>query len=126
MLREKEIVHGKIQLRADGILSFEPNVATFKNYDLEVLQDLLEAFVDITDGIPKPYLCDNRYVTGIVSKKEQEYMNENFGKFATKAALLSNSTILRIIVNSYNMIFKPKVEVKLFGDEEKAINWLLS
>lgn len=120
------IVHGVIELRSDNILSFRPDAATFKNYDHKVLSDLLEAFIEITEGIPRPYLCDNSYVSGIVNKEELAYMNENFGRFATHAAMITSSNLIRVLLNSYNTLFKPKVELRLFNSEKKAVEWLLS
>jgi len=126
ILKVKEISHGLIELRSDNILTFRPDVTSFKNYDLQILQELLEEFIEITDGIPRPYLCDNTYVTGIVNKEEQAYINKHFGSFATKAAMLTNSPLIKVLLNSYNSVFKPKVQLKLFTSEEEAVQWLLS
>jgi hypothetical protein len=126
ILKVKKISHGLIELRCDNILTFRPDVASFKNYDLQVLQDLLEAFIEITDGTPRPYMCDNRYVTGIVNKEEQAYMNKHFGSFATKAAMITHSPIIKVLLNSYNYVFKPKIQLKLFISEDEAVKWLLS
>jgi hypothetical protein len=125
ILKVKEITHGLVELRSDNILTFRPDVSSFKEYDLQVLEELLEVFIDITDGIPRPYMVDNSYVTGIVSKEEQAYMNKHFGRFATKAAMIAYSPIIKVIVNGYNSIFKPEVKLKLFTSEDEAVKWLL-
>ena len=125
ILKQKKISHGLIELRCDNILTFRPDVATFKNYDLQVLKDLLEAFIEITDGTPRPYLCDNRYVTGIINKEEQAYINSHFGSFATKAAMLTHSPIVKVLLNAYNAVFKPKITLSLFTSEKEAVKWLL-
>ena len=125
ILKITEIPFGRVELRADNILVFRPDVGRFKQYDLPVLEVLLDTFKEITNGTPRPYMCDNRYITGIVNRGEQTFINEHFGAFATKAAMITTSPVIKIIVNSYNAIFKPKVEVKLFGSEKKAVDWLL-
>lgn len=125
ILKMKKITHGVIELRSDNILTFRPDVATFKEYNLQVLSDLLEAFIDISDGIPRPYMCDNSHITGIVNKEEKEYINEHFGAFATEAAMITNSPIMRVLVNGYHSVFKPKVRIKLFTTEDEAVSWLL-
>ncbi len=125
ILKEKEIKYGVIELRSDNILTFRPDIATFKDYDIDVFKDLLEVFIDITDGKPRLYMCDNTYVTGIVNKEALEYMNEHFDCFATKAAMITKSPVTRIIVNGYNTIFNPKVKFKMFTSEEGAVKWLL-
>ncbi|MCH2231367.1 MAG: hypothetical protein MK105_13580 [Crocinitomicaceae bacterium] len=69
-------------------------------------------------------MCDNSYVTGIVNKEEQKYIDTHFEKFATEMAMITRSAPVRLIVNSYTKIFKPKVPIKLFKTEEEAVKWL--
>lgn len=125
ILKTKEITHGVVELRSDNILTFRPELATFKEYDLQVLKDLLKVFIDITDGTPRPYMCDNRYITGIVTREELAYINKHFGSFATKVAAITHSQLMKVLLNQYNSIFKPKVKVKLFASEDEAVEWLL-
>jgi len=101
ILKEKEIAHGLIELRSDNILTFRPDIVTFKDYDLEVFNDLLGVFLDITDGTPRPYLCDNTYVTGLVNKEALAFMNEHFESFATKAAMITHSQVTKLVLNGY-------------------------
>ena len=105
---------------------FRPNVATFKQYDLEVLQDLLVDFVEITGGVPRPYMCDNRHVSVLVNKEEKKFMSEHFEELATEFAMISSSSIMRVLLNSYYITFKPKMKMKLFRDEASAAAWLLA
>ncbi len=125
ILKERETSHGVVELRSDNILAFRPDLTSFKEYDLQVLEDLLEVFIEISDGIPRPYLCDNRHITGIINRDEQAYINEHFESFATRAAMITHSNLIRVLLNGYNSIFKPKVELKLFGSEKDAVKWLL-
>lgn len=125
IVKVREISHGVVELRSDNILTFRPDVASFKDYNLEVLADLVEVFMEITDGIPRPYMVDNSYITGIVNKEEQAYVNEHFERFATKGAMITHSPIIKVLLNSYNAVFKPKIELKLFTTERDAVKWLL-
>ena len=52
-------------------------------------------------------------------------MNEHFPRFATKAAMITNSPVTKVIISTYNAIFKPKVKFKIFNSEEAAVKWLL-
>ena len=124
VLKERKIEHGLIQLRSDNVLVFRPDVHTFKEYTLDVLKDLRDNYIDITDGVPRPYMADNRHITGIVTKEEKEYINKHAGDFATKMALLTHQPVMNVILNAYITVFKPKVNVKLFKREEDAIEWL--
>ena len=125
ILKVKEITHGVIELRSDNILTFRPDLVTFKDYDLQVFEDLLEVFVDIIDGTPRLYLCDNTYVTGMVNKEALAFMNEHFDTFATKAAMITHSQVTKLVLNGYNAVFKPKITFKLFTSEKQAVKWLL-
>ncbi|XOV69191.1 MAG: hypothetical protein ACFHU9_08380 [Fluviicola sp.] len=126
VIKEKKISHGVIQLRSDNILVFRPDVHTFKEYDLDILIELREHFIEITDGIPRPYMADNRHITGIVTKEEKEYIHKHAGDFATKMAALTHSPIMKVMLNSYVAMFKPKMKMKLFSKEEEAVDWLTS
>lgn len=125
ILRTIEIPHGRVELRSDEIITFRPNLGVFKEYNLEVLRDLTAALVEISEGKPKPYLSDNRYITGFMGKKEQKFINENIAKFATRSAIITKSPLVRILVNSYHSVFKPIVDVRIFSNEEDAVKWLL-
>ena len=125
IIKCKEVPYGKVELRSDNILTFRPDLRIFKEYNMVILEELLVTFNEVTEGTPRPYLCDNRYIAGIVNRDELAYTNKHFGDFATKAAMLTQSPIIKVLLNSYNSLFKPKVIVKLFTDEDKAVTWLL-
>src|SRR5690606_29980650 len=105
ILKVKEITHGVIELRSDNILTFRPDIVTFKDYNLQVFKDLLEVFLEMTEGVPRPYLCDNTYVNGIVDKESLAFMNEHFDSFATQAAMITSSPVTKLVLNGYNTIF---------------------
>ena len=126
IIKFAELPFGRVELRANNVLFFEPDIARFKEYNIPILEEMLETFVELTDGIPRPYLCDNRYITGLVNKEEQVFINNHFGKFATKAALLTHSPVMNVLINTYHTLFKPKVIIKLFTTEEDAVTWLLN
>lgn len=125
ILKSKKTTHGLIELRSDNILVFRPDLRTFKQYDLQVLQDLKQDFIELTEGVPRPYMCDNRHVSILVNSEEKAYINENFTEFATHLAMITQSPLMNIMMNSFNRVFKPKFDFKLFKSEEDAIVWLL-
>jgi len=132
MIKKVEIVktiempYGLVELRSDNILTFRPDLGIFKQYNLQILEELLEVFVEVTEGVPRPYMVDNSYVNGMVNKEEQAYINNHFGSFATRSAMITMSPVVKVIVNGYNSVFKPEVEIKLFNSEDKAVTWLLN
>jgi len=125
VVKEIKSPHGLIQLRSDNILVFRPDITTFKEYDIEILKELRVDLVEISEGIPRPYMSDNRHITGIIGREEKEYINEGAHEFATHIAILTHSSVMKALLNSYNAVFKPKVKIKLFKTEKEAVKWLL-
>lgn len=113
-----------IELRSDNILVFRPDVHTFKEYNLQILEDLKKDFIEITEGTPRPYMAENRYITGLINKDEKEYVNDHMEEFATKMAMLTHSPVMRVLINTFMAVFKPKMKIKLFNFEEEAVRWL--
>lgn len=126
ILKSIEMPYGMVELRSDNVLTFRPDIGRFKQYSIQILEEIREVSIEITDGVPRPYLCDNRYITAIVNKDEQDYINKHFCEFATRAAMITESPVTKVIVNTYNKIFKPEVVIELFNSEDKAIRWLLN
>ena len=79
VLKEKKSLYGMIELRSDNILVFRPDIHTFKEYDLEILKNLHIDFLEITEGVPRPYMSDNRFITGFIIKHfHSEYLSPAF------------------------------------------------
>lgn len=125
VLKKKEIIHGVVELRSDNILIFRPDIVNFKEFNLDVLNDLLEVFMDITEGIPRPYLCGDTYSAGIVTMEELDFMSKHYPSFATKAAMITHSPVAKVLASTYNSTFDPVVRLDAFTTEENAIKWLL-
>lgn len=124
IVKSKELSFGLVELRSDNILTFRPNLSVFKDFNLSVLDELLKVFLEVTDGVPRPYFCDNRFVLGIVNREEMIYMNQHFEKFATACGIVTSTPISELSIDTFNSDFDSKVKVKSFLTEEEAINWL--
>ena len=74
-----------------------------------------------TDG-RIPVLIDAR-VSYNWNKDAQQYLADN-SDFRLATAVLSDNPFSRLLTNTFVKIFKPVYPVKLFTDEEKAIEWL--
>ena len=92
--------YGVIELKSDNILVFRPNVATFKEYNLEILKELRVEFVKITEGTHRPYMRDNSHITGLVTKEQKEYINKYAPEFATHMAIITHSPVMNFILNT--------------------------
>lgn len=120
-----ELEYGIVELRSDNILVFRPDIYRFKEYDMEILEELLEVFLEVTEGTPRPYLCDNSFVPGLIGRKEQKFISETIEQFASSCAMITRSSFIRAVLNGFNAIFKPNINIRIFNTEEEAVNWLL-
>jgi hypothetical protein len=70
-----------------------------------------------------PILIDAR-ASYTWDKEAQQYMAEN-SEFRLATAVISNNPLTRLISNTYVRIFKPNYPVKMFTEENEAVEWLL-
>lgn len=117
--------YGVLELRSDNILKFTPDIVTFKNFSIPIFKEMHEVCMEITEGIPRPYLADVRYITGILSHEEKVFVRNTFSDFASKSAFLSETALFRMIFNSYMAIHNSDIPMKLFKKEKDAVAWLL-
>ena len=75
------------------------------------------------DDAPLPLLIDFTLGSGQDSETRQYYANHS-GDWCTKAAILVNSPVARVMGNIYMGLNKPKVPTRLFTLEEAAMAWL--
>jgi len=59
-----------------------------------------------------------------ISKPAREYAGKNATDFFIAAAMVTNSALMRFVVNVFNALQKHDVPFKLFSTEEEAIAWL--
>jgi hypothetical protein len=126
IIKTEQLSIGKAELRADGILTFEPDPALIKDYTMPILEEMLDALLRITDGTPRPFYVDNRYVLAMLGQKERDYLEDNLERFATAAAMTESSPITRMIGNTFFRFKKPHMDFKIFKEKGPAIEWLLS
>lgn len=61
----------------------------------------------------------------VTAGKEARDLTARYGvHYFTAAAMVTNSRLMRLVVNSFNAIQKPGVPFKLFPTEEEALSWL--
>lgn len=123
ILKSKTFDFGIAELRSDNILAFTPN-EKMKTYTIPILNEMLTEFRIITEGIPRPYFCDNTKIVATLGNEEKKYITEHFHEFASVFAMTENSPITRFVAHTVMYIYKPKVPMKMFKDKESAINWL--
>ncbi|MGQ0827424.1 MAG: DUF7793 family protein [Bacteroidota bacterium] len=59
-----------------------------------------------------------------ISKQAREYAGKSGAHFFHAAALVSNSVLMKFVINLFNSIQKHNVPFKVFSSEEDALAWL--
>jgi hypothetical protein len=59
-----------------------------------------------------------------ISKPARDYAGKNGTEFFIAAAMVTNSALMRFVVNLFNSLQKHNVPFKLFANENDAITWL--
>ncbi len=121
-LRSVQLDFGTIALRSDNIISFEP-IDGFTTFTMPQLTEMLNVFLEISEGTPRPYFSNN-YNLDSLGSKERIYITENFHRFACAFAMTENSAITRFITHTFMQLSRPEIPVKMFKEKEAAYEWL--
>lgn len=106
----------------DGILYSESKVAdrTIENYKL-----LFELYKKISnDGTDKIRTLGNITKTQPLSKEVREYISKELPKYIKAMALISDSSMGKIIGNFFIKLNTPPYPTQIFSNKEKAVKWL--
>ena len=90
----------------------------------EVAIDMVKERLLICENTTYPMFFDTRGIK-YATKEAREYTKGGEGMRCINAGgFLVNNAVLEILVNYYLKFNRPKVPVKLFTDETKALKWL--
>jgi hypothetical protein len=90
--------------------------------DLKQAKLMTESMQRLAEEKRFPVLIDAR-ASYSWDKDAQEYV-ANHSDFRIATAVITNNPVSRLLTNTYVKIFKPSYPVKIFSEEEKAVNWL--
>ncbi len=114
------------RFRKDGILEVRCKDGAEETLDTaKVSMEIGKSLVG--DHAPVPYLQVFGGVLGVTTEAQRYYAeSEDAQKLVTKIALVVNSYVSRVLGNLFLGLNRPIMPVKLFTDEEKALDWLQS
>lgn len=116
----KVVVGGaRIELRPDGIIHAVAEKR--QKHTLEDAKAITAAVREMTGGKLLPMLLDMT-VTGGVESAAQKYYNEQVSVSAL--AVMTTSSLGRVIGNFVVGMSEGQLPVRLFGDEASAVAWL--
>lgn len=124
ILKTTETAYTTISLRSDGIIHvhIKDNVV----YGLEEQHENLYACIDLVNGVKHPFMyTQGEYVT--ITKESREN-SEKISKISPMypIAIIVQNLAYKLVAEFFLKFHKPKIPMKIFSNEEKAIEWLLN
>ncbi len=113
---------GPVWLNEDGIVV---TITTTATQDLTSAKENVAFQRKVAAGKPRPLLVDMTSVRSISKEAREEYVKEREGPFITAVALVTKSSIARMVGNFFIGLNHTHVPAKLFSDPAKARDWLL-
>lgn len=121
-MKEKVLSNSRIRLSDDGIIIIY--CKEDYQYELQDIQDLVEAAGELTGGKKMPTLT----IPGKYTEASKEALDFIFSKdsilYASADAYIAQSLSQKIIGNFYLKIKKPSIPTRLFSNEKSALEWL--
>lgn len=106
---------------ADGILHFY--YKDIENLDLEVAKRCVEDRMEFTEHQDYPCLIDAIAIKHF-TKEARDYFAKEGNEGIIASAILSSSTVIKMMANFYVMVNKPVNPTRLFTDKDSALQWL--
>lgn len=119
-IKKIEVSTGTFTLEKNGIIYSHPNPRFEGKIDLMKAVESVKAIEEICDGSPKPiigFMADHE-----ITDEARKYLLENI--YVSCAALIANSFIAQMMANLIINFKKPPVPIRLFSNEEQALNWI--
>ena len=92
--------------------------------DKEAAIYLIKERHKMTNKVSYPMFVDLRGMKYITRDAREELKKGDGIKYVTAGAFLINNTIIRILSDYFIKFDKPPIPIKLFTDQEKALQWL--
>jgi hypothetical protein len=105
----------------DGILIGNYKV---ENVDLQVGEKATKERIAFTNHKSYPILTDYSRVKSTTKEARDYFATEQASNYITAMAILTDSSVGKIIVNFYLSISKPNFPTRIFTKKEEAIAWL--
>ncbi len=113
---------GRICLRKDNIITFEPKPGATKT-SLDILKHDLSYFKEWTREGRLPMISDNRTLKEM-NDSERRYIQEQLPVFCSKMAIIVDNGLSTFFFNIMCYLNKPDIPMKMFKNPDKAFTWL--
>lgn len=121
-IKHAETRIAKMHLRKDGIIH-----SVGRDDLVESLADAheqIEAIKSINDGLKRPFLADARKLKKVEKEAREFYASAATGDVCEAVAIMAETRVSKVLINFFMKINKPAYPMRMFTDEEEAIEWL--
>lgn len=91
--------------------------------DLDVAKAIVNARLTFKNGISYPSLFDIREVRH-TTKEARDYMANEGNDLVTASGIVVSSPLMKMLINFYINVNKPKNPTRMFMNKESALVWL--
>ena len=105
----------------DGILFSEHKRSVL--YGVEESKAIIEMRHEISNNTPQ-YWCYHLGSIRSTSNEGQKYIDEHGQDFIAACGVVVNSFMAKFLIEAFITVKKPRVPMKIFKSEEKAVLWL--
>lgn len=113
---------GPLWLNEDGIIV---TITTVAYQGLAEARENMEYNRKMAAGIPRPLLVDMTRVRSMSKEAREEYVKEVDEPFVTAVALVTKSSVGRMVGNFFIGLNRTEIPTRLFTEAEKAKEWLM-
>lgn len=112
---------GSLQ-RQPAFVSLKINEGT--KLDGRHLQEVIDALKRLAPAGPVPVLVDARVMVEATAEARAVAAGPELSAVVKANAILVNNTAVRLIANTFIWLNRPPFPVRVFTDEDKALEWL--
>ena len=95
-----------------------------EHVDIRVAETATQERLDFVRGVPYPSMADYSIVKSTSKEARDYFATEPASKYITAMAVLTTSSLGKIIVNFYLNINKPAFPTRIFTNKAEAFTWL--
>ena len=114
--------HEKIWLDENGILRAMVLPNAFK--ELPDAKEVMRVCEELADGQKRPLLVDIRQSAGLSMDARKYFAGEETSKLVLALGMLIHTPLSRLLGNFFMKFNQPDFPVRLFTDEQRAVEWL--
>ena len=118
-----ELDYGIVELRKDGILSFDYFGNKNNDISVEQMEETLEIYLKLTENKLVPFCIDAPKLFNLTNEQKEFALNTT-PMFASALGLVEKSPLTRNLVHVITYFNKPPFPVKMFKTKHEALTWL--